>query len=333
MSINITSLDKTIEQLLYRYECIILPGFGGFIVRDSPCNFNANKDQVKPFARHIFFNPHLQQNDGLLANEILRIENLSYQESNEKCKELIDELKTSIENNGSKSFGNLGTFFKGQENIWFAPNPSLNLSLESYGLNPVDVSKVQSEEKVLHKTIETPIELVHSSIEADNKPIESLDIPKQGLRPWLVAASVALIAHFIYLGVENSNINNNQASVIPSISAPIVENTPLVEAIDTTLLETPIENIDTVLTSTAIEPAVTQVETPSKSVDTAIIKEEIVPIIETIPSTNNDSRIARYMLEANAVFHQKDLLKKGIQARVESNGIWFEVIATITTEQ
>lgn len=331
MSINITSLDKTIEQLLYRYECIILPGFGGFIVRDSPCNFNANKDQVKPFARHIFFNPHLQQNDGLLANEILRIENLSYQESNEKCKELIDELKASIESNGSKSFGNLGTFFKGQENIWFAPNPSLNLSLESYGLHPVDVLKIQSEDKAFQQTIETPHELLHSSIEADNKPIESIDIPKQGLRPWLVAASVALIAHFIYLGVEKTNTTNNQASVIPSISAPIVESEPVIETIDSTLLEAPLETIDTGIPSNSVEPVITQFEAPSKNIDTAVIKEEIIPIIEPIPNT--DTKIARYMLEANAVFHQKDLLKKGIQARVESNGIWYEVIATITTEQ
>ena len=53
MHANKTTIERTIEQLLHRHECVILPDFGGFIVRDSPCNFNAAKDAIKPFAKNI----------------------------------------------------------------------------------------------------------------------------------------------------------------------------------------------------------------------------------------------------------------------------------------
>jgi len=46
---------------------LCLPGLGGFIVRDSPCNFTADKSMIKPAFRNLFFNPHLTQNDGLIV--------------------------------------------------------------------------------------------------------------------------------------------------------------------------------------------------------------------------------------------------------------------------
>lgn len=341
-------LEKTIELLLHRYECVILPGFGGFIVRDSPCNFNAGKDQVKPFARHIFFNTHLKENDGLLSKEIEKQENLSYSEANEHCRKAIEDLRNGIEAAGSMRFGNLGTFFKGQENIWFAPSPTLNLSLESYGLEPVNVHKVTSEETVVKQIEHTSETITHA--DADRKPIETIDMPKPGLRPWLIAASLALLVHFVYLGLEKPENNDNQASVVPELSVPLmdsfksseIENDSAIIAPDSTALYS---NQQSQELSANVLP-----ETPAKAVsDTPVIREEIVkpaasethsqPATAELANASPDGsvikehRVARYKLEINAAYHVKDLIKQGISSRVEFIDGWYEVVSEDSTEQ
>ncbi len=333
-------LDKTIELLLHRYECVILPGFGGFIVRDSPCNFNAAKDQVKPFARHIFFNTHLKENDGLLSKEIEKQENLSYAEANEHCRKAIEDLRNGIEAGGSMRFGDLGTFFKGQENIWFAPSPTLNLSLESYGLQPVDVHKVKTEAVPVEEAETEEIKITQT--EADRKPIETIEISGPGLKPWLIAASLALLVHFAYLGLEKPEINNNQASVVPELSVPLMDSFKSeVQDSDSAIASS---DSSSIITDQAITNTNVTLEVPEVTVsDTPVIREEIVqtPAIETVvipaPSGNEsevaaaivikEHRVARYKLEVNAGYHVKDLIKQGISARVEFIGGWYEVIA------
>ena len=56
MSKSQTSIVEIIEHLLLNHECVVLPGLGGFIVRDSPCNFTADKSMIKPAFRNLFFN-------------------------------------------------------------------------------------------------------------------------------------------------------------------------------------------------------------------------------------------------------------------------------------
>lgn len=341
-------LEKIIELLLHRYECVILPGFGGFIVRDSPCNFNAGKDQIKPFARHIFFNTHLKENDGLLSKEIEKQENITYTEANEHCRREIEDLRNGIEAAGSMRFGNLGTFFKGQENIWFAPSPTLNLSLESYGLEPVNVYKVTSEETVVKQSEIVTETTTHA--DADRKPIETIDMPKPGLKPWLIAASLALLVHFVYLGLEKPENNDNQASVVPELSVPLMDSfkTSDIENDSAIIAPDSSEFISNQQSSEISENV--SVDPPEVAVtDTPVIREEIVkPAASEMTSQpasaelQNESpaatvikehRVARYKLEINAEYHVKDLIKQGISARVEFTGGWYEVFAEDSTGQ
>lgn len=318
-----SSIEKIVEQLLHRHECVILPDFGGFIVRDSPCNFNASKDVLKPFAKHIFFNPHLIQNDGLLVSEIQKSENLNYNDALEFCKTEIDKIRNEVELNSNKSFGKLGTFHKGQSNVWFAPSSNINLSIESYGLGSVNINQVHSISEYKEE-IASELKDRTSETVADKTPIVSLEIPKRGLKPWLVAASVALLAHFIYLGVENKTSTIQEASVLPSIE------------VVTPSIETPIT------TDTILEDTAALIETPSTEI-TVLESEPIVetspepivsaPVVEPTPSVEIENTaseikyqlIARYRMEGNANFHAADLTKKGQSVQVVQNGMWYEV--------
>jgi nucleoid DNA-binding protein len=322
MHANKTTIERTIEQLLHRHECVILPDFGGFIVRDSPCNFNAAKDAIKPFAKHIFFNPHLLDNDGLLVSAIQNAENLSYSEALEFCKSAIVQIRLEIEQNSNRTFGKLGTFHKGQNSIWFAPNTNINLSVESYGLKPINVVQVHS---VAEQKEETAFEIKSKTTEsaADKTPIISIEIPKKGLKPWLVAASVALLAHLIYLGVETKTKNLQEASVLPSIevNVPEIQNKQILEStnLDTPILAQEFESSETVAIVNEAEPEVNHVIESSAAAAAPVIIETIAPV------EIQNKTIARYRIESNAKYHASDLNKNGQTAGVIRNGEWFEV--------
>lgn len=317
-----TSIEKLVEQLLHRHECVILPDFGGFIVRDSPCNFNASKDLLKPFAKHIFFNPHLIQNDGLLVSEIQKSEGINYNEALEFCKSEIEQLRNTIEQNDNKTFGKLGTFYKGQSNVWFAPSSNINLSIDSYGLGPINISQVHSISEH-NEEIAGELKDRTSQTIADKTPIVSIELPKRGLKPWLVAASVALLAHFIYLGVENKTNNIQEASVLPSIEVvkPNIEVSKAQNVVteeSSSDLESPAGEIKPIDSNPIVD------ETPEP-----IVSEPVEPasniIIENTSTEVKYELIARYRIEANANFHASDLTKKGQNVQVQHNGIWYEV--------
>src|SRR5437762_117763 len=109
-------IDKVLYQLLLQHECIIVPNFGGFIVRESPCNFNVSKDILKPYSKSVFFNPHLNENDGLLINAIVNSHNVSYTEATSILEKWIDGLNKDITEIGKSIISNIGIFYKGNDN-------------------------------------------------------------------------------------------------------------------------------------------------------------------------------------------------------------------------
>ena len=69
------TLANYINDLLYRYDCVIVPNFGGFITNIIGANVSAEKNTFYPPKKQITFNVYLQHNDGLLANYIASSEN------------------------------------------------------------------------------------------------------------------------------------------------------------------------------------------------------------------------------------------------------------------
>lgn len=309
---NTSKIITCIDELLLIKECVVIPGLGGFIVRESPCNFNADKSQIKPANRNLFFNPHLTQNDGLLFNAIQNQLDLSYSDAQEAIKQFVSQFNDLINTDQSFKFGRLGVFYNGQNNVWFSPANDLNLSLDSYGLDSIDIQTIHS--------IEAPNKPSKTVI--DNAPIMMLDARKPRLKPWLIAASVALLCHVGYLFFEQipmSNLqpNHHQASIVPNIQIPVIE---MPSAMDT------IEHSNAV--ETIIEPATVEsmaIETaPQKISETTSEPEAITPNNQPVNQalehqsdhSNNSQILAKYKIKSNADFHVKDLIKKGIQAEL-----------------
>ncbi len=72
------NIEKHIALLLRNYDCVIIPGLGGFVANYSPSQFNRAKGLLSPPSKAIIFNRNLINNDGLLMNHLSVNENLSY---------------------------------------------------------------------------------------------------------------------------------------------------------------------------------------------------------------------------------------------------------------
>ena len=70
------TLDKQISSLLYLHDCIIIPGFGGFVANQKPSFLNPAHHIFSPPSKRIAFNSSLRIGDGLLANHISKTLNL-----------------------------------------------------------------------------------------------------------------------------------------------------------------------------------------------------------------------------------------------------------------
>ena len=316
------SVENILYQLLLEHDCVILPNFGGFIVRESPCNYNPSREIVKPFSKSIFFNQHLIENDGLLINAIARIKNIPYDAATAEVENWINKLTQQLDSEGSFGLLQIGTFTKGTEgNKWFAADSNLNLSLQTYGLRPVKAV-------ILH-TLDIEDEAKAMAIKplADNKPIETFTIQRTNWKAWLAAASIAIVAHIGYLSIESlQSRNSNHASVVPmptvsntveTESMPIQEDT-LIISNEVTMPETIAPEVEASTTATAIETAPIETIAPQEIQNT--------PVAETIDTetqseqiNNLSSVVGRYKLEINAMNHVKDLAKKGINGTIEKN--------------
>ena len=63
-------LAQHIETLLLENDCVIVPGFGGFVAHYSPATRVKEENIFLPPTRIIGFNPQLKLNDGVLCNLI-----------------------------------------------------------------------------------------------------------------------------------------------------------------------------------------------------------------------------------------------------------------------
>ena len=60
-------LEKHIARLLLDNDCVIVPGFGGFMAHSIPAKYDEDTCLFTPPIRIVGFNPQLTMNDSLLV--------------------------------------------------------------------------------------------------------------------------------------------------------------------------------------------------------------------------------------------------------------------------
>lgn len=128
-------IEGHIQELLFQYDCVVIPGFGGFVCSFKPASIHPVKHRFEPPAKKISFNRMLISNDGLLAHHISTASNIPYATAMDQLASVVKEWESRLNSGRSLELEGVGTLFKdGSGNIQFRENTERNYLLESYGL-------------------------------------------------------------------------------------------------------------------------------------------------------------------------------------------------------
>jgi nucleoid DNA-binding protein len=129
-------LDITafIRELLFGHDCVIVPGFGGFIGNYTPALIDKSTGTFFPPVKQISFNRNLNHNDGLLVGRISGSSGINYGDARNLVEEFAGEIRRRLEKGEKVVFDNIGSFVNNHEgNIQFEPDRNANYHLDSYG--------------------------------------------------------------------------------------------------------------------------------------------------------------------------------------------------------
>jgi len=127
--------DKYISELLYEHDCVIIPGFGGFIGNYAPARIQTAYHSFSPPFKSLLFNVNLKQNDGLLAYRVSQGEIISYADALLSIGSLVKSWHKELNSGMTIVIDKVGKLSKDKEGtLQFEQNDEFNFLPESYGL-------------------------------------------------------------------------------------------------------------------------------------------------------------------------------------------------------
>jgi len=325
------NLSEKISDLLFEYDCVIIPELGGFVTNYKPAYINEDTQVIFPPSKALSFNGNLTNNDGLLANHISVSENITFEEANAQLKNEVENCFEKLNAGNRVVFEKVGILYLDEESsVQFEPYDSINYLSSSFGmyefhcpvaaLEKVEEAVVEElEPKVLtipenkviepsqtEKIAETPV------IQMDGRQD---DVKKPGkFRYWAAAVILPLI---MYAGLVtyNSDVLNDRSIHISDLN-PLksFEKNNYSER----TVETRLEDAEELIINIDLEK--------KEKIEEAETRETAeIPKTPKVKSIYADEAISNYpfhiingcfSIQKNAEKHTKRLRKKGFDAYI-----------------
>ena len=127
------TLFKDIIELLHNNDCVIVPGFGAFVLKTKAASIKGN--EFVPPSKNVSFNSMLKENDGLLVKYISEIKKISYKKALIELEDEVNALNKKLSKDLLLEIPSLGIFELNNENtLYFNPDLSVNYDNSSFGL-------------------------------------------------------------------------------------------------------------------------------------------------------------------------------------------------------
>ncbi len=139
-------IENYISALLYRYQCVTVPGFGAFLTEIQSAQLNGSTNTFYPPKKVVSFNPHLKNNDGLLVNHVALQEKISYEDAIVAVQNIVALWKEQLQRRETLELKNIGSISVNAEWNWvFEPITAVNYLADAFGLSAVVSPAVQRE--------------------------------------------------------------------------------------------------------------------------------------------------------------------------------------------
>jgi hypothetical protein len=202
--------DLVLFDLLVKHDCVIIPDFGGFVSKRVSSKIDFDKGLLIPPSKHLLFNKHLTNNDGLLFAAYAERNGVSYIDAEQSLNKLIKKFQKELSEEREVSFPKIGVLRRSTEGYYtFSQDKSLNMLSDAYGLKNLEFIATKEE-------VETHIELneqMASVIEMEKKPIKVMKgARKQLFRYAAVACLLPLMLYTFYIPFKSDFFNSGLIS-------------------------------------------------------------------------------------------------------------------------
>lgn len=236
-------VEHYISELLYRYNCVMVPEFGAFLTQMKSAVLNHASNTFYPPSKQISFNEQVSSNDGLLVSYVSKAEKLSYEEAQVQVSQIVKDWKIQLQKGERLELANIGELWlNSNQKLQFQPYGTTNYLTASFGLSSVvshPVTRQVLKEEVI--ALEEKIPFVFTPEKRENASI----------RPYLKYAAIAMLT--LSLGLTGfrfyqENANKQQLATEDAqeqVSKRIQEAT----FFDTAPMELPTLSLDVISTT------------------------------------------------------------------------------------
>ena len=223
-----------IERLLWTEDCVILPGWGGFVRQTQPASYDKATHTFRPAHKELRFNATLRHTDGLLTETYRKAYGVDYPQAQLLMEADLQALRSQLQAERQVSLGQLGVISLGEEEqLIFTPGDEAWLNADSYGLQPFTLMPLPllEEQPTLAPQAEVPIQ---------KTAVYYIPIHRRLLQGLAGAAAAVLLFFCVSTPVTEVSPSAYTASFIPtelsvslreepvapSLSSPIAEEQP-----------------------------------------------------------------------------------------------------------
>lgn len=200
------ALSKYIRDLLFRYECVIVPDLGGFLTKTVSAQIDERTHTLSPPSKRLGFNSQLTENDGLLANYIASVDKVPYETAINFIALEVESWRKKLINQ-DVTLEEVGAFSLNKEKkLIFEPDPNANFLTDSFGLAKVVAPAVFREDYMNEEVIFDSI----SDVLSEEEIYINAGVIKRRIGPLLKYAATFAILLTIGYFLGNQIIKNNK---------------------------------------------------------------------------------------------------------------------------
>ncbi len=179
--------ERYIEELLYRYHCVVVPDFGAFLTQTKSAEINLASNTLYPPTKIVSFNEQLSKNDGLLVSYMAGANHVPYEEMLEEVSLIVKDWKKRLKDGDAIELFGVGKLWHNPDGkMLFEPENKINYLTSSFGLSSFVAAPIKRE--VLKEEVEVLEERIPFIITPEKREASS------SFRPLLKYAAVVLLA-------------------------------------------------------------------------------------------------------------------------------------------
>ena len=214
------SISSYISELLFLHDCVILPGFGGFIANTKPARLNPKTGELSPPFKELMFNRTLKTNDGLLLSYIAEKEKTSHEDVLESILLYSKGLNEELTFSKILRINKVGLFTLGEEgNIIFTQDHKINYNLSSFGMTSSFATPIKRQKIIEEQVTTTIINL------KERTSVQQLVLRAAAILLPLITISYLSISqqdriHSVYTQMANMNPFVKKTEIINNTTSP-----------------------------------------------------------------------------------------------------------------